>query len=339
MTAYALHRLTVVSLVLLSTVGLAGCASNQGSSAPPPVDSSRVALNAGGTPTDVTVEPVISTVVDARPAALVDGRAVTFGDLRSSLTELAGVQALREFVLDRALAEEVRAAGMVISSDAIESERRRLLETLSDDQETALRLLDELRARQGLGPERFRAMLTRNASLRALVGPRTAISGQAVRDMYEIRHGDRREARIIVAPTLSDARRARDEIVAGGAAFTEVASRRSTDISAARGGLLEPISLRDPTYPQAMRDALYRLNEGEISAPVLVDDGYMLLQYVRPAPGDGADFESVRPGLERLVRLKEEAIRMDLLAARLLRGRQIDPIDPSLRAMWNRNRR
>ena len=178
MTGYVLYRRSSVLFgVLVMIASLASCASDGRTSAPRAGDAPAVALNADRDERPgVTVEPILSTVVDARPLALVDGRAVTFGDLRPALTELAGAQALREHVLDSALADAIADAGLFISTDAMESERRRLLETLSDDPETSLRLLDELRGRQGLGPERFRSLLTRNASLRALVGSRVAIS-------------------------------------------------------------------------------------------------------------------------------------------------------------------
>ncbi|MEE9130101.1 MAG: hypothetical protein V3T84_08790, partial [Phycisphaerales bacterium] len=47
------------------------------------------------------VVAVVSTVVDARPAALVNGRVVQWGELRPLLNEAAGAVVLQEVILDR----------------------------------------------------------------------------------------------------------------------------------------------------------------------------------------------------------------------------------------------
>jgi hypothetical protein len=278
-----------------------------------------------------------STMVDARPAALVEGRIVDWGELRPLLNEAAGSDVLAEVILDRMLARELHDAGILITAEELDAERALFYDTLSDDPDVAARLARQVRARQGLGPTRLDRLLKRNAALRALVRDRVEINDEAVRRMYDIVHGPKRQARLIIAPTLNDAQAAINRANAG-ELFADVAVDVSTDSSAARGGLLEPISRADASYPQAMREALWALVPGELSRPVFLSDNYAVLSLVRVVDGDGADFYAVRPDLERLVRLNQERILMDELARRLLTEASITIIDDKIKWSWDSRR-
>ena len=152
--------------------------------------------------------------------------------------------------------------------------------------------------------------------------------------MYDIAHGPRRQARLIIAPGLNDAQAAINRVNAG-ELFADVAVEVSTDTSAARGGLLEPISRADASYPQVMREALWALVPGELSRPVFLSDRYAVLSLVRVIDADGADFSAVRPDLERLVRLNQERILMDDLARRLLTEATVTIIDDEIKWSWD----
>src|SRR4029450_9918926 len=82
-------------------------------------------------------EPV-RTVIDARPAALVNGQAVSVGDLGPILNELAGAEALQEIILDRRIEEAMVTAGLTLQPDDVAAERKLLLESLNKDEDTAL---------------------------------------------------------------------------------------------------------------------------------------------------------------------------------------------------------
>ena len=280
-----------------------------------------------------------STVVDARPAALVDGHTVRWGELRPLLTEAAGAEALQDIILDRRLAEAAVEAGLVPGEDDAAAEERRLLGTLSDDPATALRLLAELRDRQALGPVRYRALLRRNALLRGLVRDQVQITGAAVKSLYDVRYGPRRQVRLLTMRGLGDIVAARARI-RGGAFFGDVATEWSTDASAPRGGLLEPISTLDPSYPPALRQVIWSLPEvGSISDPILLESGYAVVQLVGELPADGPPPSSVQDEIEALVRLSQERLLMDQLARRLLANTQVTIFDEALRESWRQARR
>lgn len=289
-------------------------------------------------PVDGSAQPqIISTVVDARPAAMVNGRVVRWGELRPLLNEAAGAMVLQEIVLDRIAAETLVRQGLQITDEEVDAERRLFLETLDPDPDLAVRLANQVRARQGLGPQRFQRLMRRNAMLRAVVRGDVRLNEATIQRMYQMIHGPKREARLMVVPGLAEAQAA-IERVNRGEVFADVAVQVSTDSSAARGGLLEPISRADLSYPEALRQALWSLGSGEISSPVLLETGYAILLFMREIPGDGADQAQVRSEVERLARLHHERLLMDQLARQMLFQASVTIFDKALQDNWSRQR-
>lgn len=286
----------------------------------------------------MTAVPPAASIVDARPAALVDGASVFWTQIRPTLNELAGAEALQELILDRKIEGALAAAKITIIPDDAAGERKLLLESLNDDPNVAIRLLDELRDRQKLGKVRFDALMRRNAALRALVKNDVKITDQAVRTMHELMHGAKRQARLMTFPDLKTAEAAIN-LINTGVNFADVAVEMSTDSSASRGGLLEPISQADPAYPESLRQTLWTLNPGQVSGPVLLDHGYAVIMLVKRVSGDSVTLEDARPSLERLVRLQQERLLMDQMARKLLANITVTVFDDSLNESWGRRKR
>ncbi|MFM8642736.1 MAG: peptidylprolyl isomerase [Phycisphaerales bacterium] len=261
---------------------------------------------------------------------------VTWDRLRPVIGELAGNVALREVLLDELLAERARQRGIAPDEAALEREEATLLEFLDADPARARTLLGEIRARQGLGPVRWRSLLWRNAVLRALVAADVRVEEPQVVAAHDAAHGAKRRARVIAVPDLRGAQRVQERLAAG-EPFEAVAADASTDPSAARGGLVTPMSRLDPGVPAAVREALWALAKpGELSPPVLIPTGYLLVRFEGEDPGDGIALEAVRARAERSVRLAQERARMDTLAADLLRAVRPTIFDESLADSWNR---
>ena len=278
------------------------------------------------------------TVLDARPPALVNGNALYWDDLRPVLAELAGAEALQEVILNQKTAEALNSRGLAVTDQDISFERKLLVESLSEDANHAIRLLDELRDKQNLGKHRFDALLRRNASLRMLVKSNVKITNEAVQNMHELMHGPKRQARLMVLPNL-EAAQAAINLVNSGVSFADVAVEVSVDASASRGGLLEPISRVDPNYPESIRQTLWSLDPGEISGPVLLEDRYAVLMLLKRVGGDGVRLEDARPALERMVRVQQERLLMDQLARRLVQDTQVTVFDEALNESWSRRQR
>lgn len=288
---------------------------------------------AGGVITDIPA----ATTIDARPAALINGRAVSWGHLRPLMTEAAGGLALEELVMETQIRRALADSGRIISEGDVDAERERLLRSLHDDRDTAARLLRDLRLRRNLGSRRFQAMLWRKAALRALVADRVTVSDGQVEQMYRVIHGERRQARIVTANSLRDAEAAMRRLDAG-EPFAKVAAEVSTDVSAARGGLLAAISPDDPAYPQLYRQTLAGLGVGQRSSPLLIDGQYVIMQLEEVAPATGTPLSEVRGELIDLAREQESQALMDRVAAQMLSDASVRIFDPALLESWGTRR-
>lgn len=284
-----------------------------------------------------SARPDASPRTAAEPPVLAyEGVNLTWSDLRPSLVELGGSTALGDAILGRAVERELAARSITLGPEAIEAERELLRASLDADPDRSFRLLEEIRRRQGLGPVRFEAFLRRNAGLRALAQPELEITEEALLAQHDVLHGPRRRARLASLATLVDAEAFRRDVAAG-ASFGELAVRRSNDPSAPRGGLLEPVSRRDPSYPEAFRSTLFAAPVGGATAePALVDGSWLVLQVIEELPGDGRDLAATRAEIEPLVRRAQERLVMDRIARRLVAT--ADPVffDAGLEAEWRK---
>lgn len=266
------------------------------------------------------------------------------------MVEAAGAVALEEAALDIALRDALGARGIRMADLDLAAERTILVEqlataaparTLATNETPAARgerLLAQLRAARGLGRERFDGFLRRNAALRLLVRDDVVLNESVLRQSYELQYGERIPARILVVDTIADATRAVERLDAG-EPFAEVAALVSTDESASRGGLLEPVSPVDPTYASAIREALARLAPGEHSPPIAIETGVAILRREpsetnQPSPRPA--LESVRDTLEREARLRQERILMGEKARELIRGSRITIFDDALDDAWRK---
>lgn len=314
------------SLAIVISAALGGCAADRPADSPllpPPAGESDRIGAASETPAGA-----------AGVVALVNGQPVRLEQMLPALKEAAGAQALDEIALDVMLADEARRAGVTITDAALADERELFIESLYDaglasrDQAAEAMLLEVRRAR-GLGPVRFNDLLRRTATLRALIRPQVQITDEMIALAHAIEHGEKYDARIIATSTLAEAQRALDDI-RDGASFAEAAARRSTDVSAARGGVIEPLSPLDPTYPESVRTALTRLRPGQTSPPLIVDSGYAIVRLEDIIPADGVTLSESRERIRRRVQRQEERRLMAGLADRLRRRAQITVLDPAL---------
>ena len=264
-----------------------------------------------------------------------DGRGRPVGRelLEGTLMESAGPRALREVLVDAALQERLAGLSLSITDDDMLAERKVLLKALDEDENRALRLLETIRRREGLGPLRFSALLRRNAGLRKLVKDDVRPNEEAIRAAWDVRHGPRRTARVFVAATLEACSELIRRVDAG-EDFGALAARQSTDASASAGGLIEPITRLDPSWPTSFRETLWTTPLLVVSDPVLVDANYVVILPLEETPGDGTPLDRVREECERRVRLAQERLLMDSLARDLLDSLQVEIIDSDLDRAW-----
>lgn len=276
-----------------------------------------------------------------KPIAYIDGTQATRDQLYTILVEAHGGEALSELILDRAVAKRLSEAGITLTQQDLDHEQQRLRADLATDADDGQRLINQMRARLGLGETRYQALLRRNAGMRKLVQDDLAVAEPAIRQAYELRYGPRYQARLITANDVNTLSRTRRDVLAG-ASFTDLATRRSTDASAAQGGLLSPISPADATYPQAVREALARLSMDDsasrLSPVIALADGYALLWLEDVTEADGPPLEEVREELARSVRRDLERVRMRQLARSLIEAANIVILDPALDKSWQQRK-
>jgi parvulin-like peptidyl-prolyl isomerase len=316
---------------LAGVAALGGCGTVTEHPAPPPTAAAPASSGAAAS----TTRPPLPASVE-RPPALWDGTAVTWDELRPLLAERAGASVLEELLLERQLDRMLEARTLTLKRELIESEERELVAALSEDAARAQTLLAELRAAQGLGERRWKSLLKRNAALRLLVQDEVKITPEAIDAAIDAATGPRRRCRVMALPDLESCAAARTRLDAG-EPFGEVAAAMSTDRSAPRGGLVAPVSRLDPTWPSSFRQTLWALPKGGVSAPVLVDGGYVLVRFEEELPADSAKAPLSRATAEHAVRRGQERILMENLARQLrLAQRNAVIFDEALLDGWNR---
>ena len=282
-----------------------------------------------------------------RPAAIVDGTTCSWAELQPWLAEASGGAVLQELAIDRRLKREFEGRGLALAAEAVMQERANLARSLSlsagrgpDDGEV---LVQRLRRERGLGDQRFAALLRRSAMLRQLVQSEVVVDEESVKRAWAARFGKRYRTRVIIVTTHAQASALLAQLTGAGAdlpaRFSRLAMESSTDESAARGGVLPPWSPEDPNIPLLLRQAGAGTAPGELSQILALDTGFGLLLVEGVVPETGRMLAEARSELEFEVRLRQERLLMDRLAAKMLQEAQVVPQDRALDWSWRATRR
>jgi hypothetical protein len=294
-----------------------------------PASSGETRATSAGTSTTASGD-------SSRPVIAIDGLTLAASSVWPSVAEAAGPAIADELVLGHLLARECETAGIRIGESDLEAERRLVMESMTGVANTPDpdRALDRIRRERGLGPERWKNLLRRNAMLRALVRERVVVSDEAVERAYQLRYGPTYRARLIVTGSPQSAGEASRRAKAG-EDFGALAAATSTDPSAARGGVIDGINPADSTWPLAIRQAVQGMTPGSVSDPIVVDGGYAVLRLESmDGGGAGPGMASVRTEMERVARIEAERLAMQTLADQLRSAARVEILDASLR--WSR---
>jgi len=286
-------------------------------------------------------EPVATTAPAAAPAsapvAVIDGRVLDWRAFGPLVAEASGGPVLEEVVLEWRCETECANSGLAVGPELVLAEERRVLESLDQDPERATRLLQSLKARQGLGPLRWQALLRRNAMLRALVAKDIVLDEAIVEQARDALVGARRDARLIVVADLVAAERIRTAL-RDGASFPELAAQESLDASAPRGGLVTGVTRRDVGYPSSFRESLFALAPKAISDPLLVEDRFMIVQMLSESTPPAIDADELDRRARGRARIAQERVAMERLADRLLRTTSLSIFDEAAKSSLDRMR-
>lgn len=272
-------------------------------------------------------------------ALVLDGSVIGWERLHPAMAEAAGRTVIEELALDRSLERAASRAGIEVTEAMIRAEEDALLDELGGvaGDRSRMEVLGRIRQTRGLGPNRYAGLLRRNATLRALVGQSAEPTEVELSLARSIAFGEARRARVFVSPSDSEAGRVREAVLAA-----EVRARpwvfaercvASTHPSAERGGLVARFSPDDPAYPDVVRDAGWELGPGEVSRVLATQAGFVVLLVESEVPAvTPSDADIAR--VDRRVRVRKERLAMERLAADLLGGAGVRPVDPDLARAW-----
>ncbi len=320
------HRGFAAFLILTTWAGLPACEAP--SSSFPVNDTLGAGVHNNGKAPPTSLSPIV---------AYVAGQPIREDTVLPALIEAAGSTVLEEVALDVLLRRELHQRDLNLSAGEIAEELSALSAALSDDADEAARLLRQLRDRRGLGDERFDRLLRRNAMLRKLVAADVTVAELQIRKAYQLRYGPRYRVRLITADDAATAQRLRARALAG-ESFSDLAATHSTDESRAQGGLLAPISPEDATYPQAVRNALPRLDpdhDAGLSPILALDGGYAVLKLEEALPPQDVSYETARDELAQSVRRQNERLLMEQQARALLDEAEVLVLNPELKRQWD----
>jgi len=318
----------------ISCVLIGGCQTTvQPSNAPPNQSLGGVAEALSPDHRIDTDENTSGAENESFPVVIVNQQPVFRSAVYESLAELAGRKVLQEHILTQLLVDRCRAEEIEITDETIDREQHLILQSLDPDPDRAVILLDQLRRRRGLGPVRYASLLKRNAMLRALVHDIVDPDEQTLRTLFKQRYGERYQIRLMTFQTHTKTEQIHKRL-RNGEPFNELAALHSTDASAERGGLLEPISPVDTRYPETIRQILADVAVNEISPILTIDTGYCFFQMVELIPPSEITFDRVRDDLERTARLYEERVLMDSLSRELLSSANVIVMDKALGWSW-----
>jgi len=311
------------------SLAAAGCQSPGDSATPEASQGASKQSNRAGAQTPDAKE---------KPIAYINSKPLVWSAIEKPLLEAGGGQVLLDEVLDQTITRRLSERGLKVEPADVAAEQRILTDSLHPDPDQAQRLLGELRARRGLGDGRYRRLLVRNAGLRKLIKDEVLVPEQALRLAFDAQYGARYETRLIV---VDNEQQAADVVrtARGGASFTDLAIQRSTDSSRAQGGLLSPFSAADPTYPQAVRNAVTALQVGEITDPVSLERGYAVLKLERKIDGPAVKFDDVKEALQRGVRLDGERQHMQQTVRAILAETDVVVLDGAMQQSWNEQKK
>ncbi len=282
--------------------------------------------------------PAGSEGAPARVIATVGHEAVTADDLMPALYEIAGREALREWVLDRALQRAIENRGLAITPDMLRAERTLLAERTASGErlQSGAGLTEQVLRERHLGPVRRESMIRRNAGLRLLTRDEVRVEPEEVSLAAEIAYGPKYRARVILAGTEREAGEALTQLGARPtpADVARLAERYSIDPSARTGGVLPLISPVDPAYPVAVRSALGELLPGHVSSIIPLPAGAAVVYLESVEPRSIVPEDAIKR-LEAELRVQRERVAMERLARQLVESTRVDVLDRSLGWAWD----
>jgi len=294
-----------------------------------------------------TIEPERSAT-PASPApsrsallARVNGQALPIAPLNDALLSDYGLPIAQQFIADEVVRQELIRQGMAteVTDMEVEAETARALGQIfrfleSPSQSQLEGLLQQFLRKNNFTRRQWDATMRRNAQLARLAAPKVNVTEEQLRSAYYQIYGARRIVRHIQVESMAKAQKVLDELEAG-KDFASLAETYSASPTGKEGGLLPPISMKDPPKripPALLQVAMAMEKPGEISNPIQTGTSFHILKYEELVPPEGVTFEEVRDKLVSVVRDQQIGQMQQEILADLIGQAEIEYVNPIIRA-------
>lgn len=343
----------IVGLIVLP----AGCAKPQSANESPTELSSRIA--AGGIPPAKAIdgsiaigesnEPV-STVSSRRKSsalAVVNGRPIDSRSFIKTLVDARGLMLLQQLIFLEAVRSEADKRGIRVNDDDIQREYDLTLQNAPDvsDSDKPLTeaqrdvLIDKWTKRNGVPREELAIAMARQALLRKMAEADVRVTADDVREEFKRQFGDHVEVRHLQLPARRTYARIKARLDRGDRFEDLVADYSVNALTKARGGLLPPFTRDDPTVPRSFVNMAFKLKVGEVSPLFESEGSYHLIKLERRISAETTSLGDKRVELERAVRKRRVAERMESLGRELLMKADIRIDEATMREQYNDRRK
>ncbi|MCB9852987.1 MAG: peptidylprolyl isomerase [Phycisphaerales bacterium] len=344
---------------LFAFVGLIplGCAAPMSNNPSPTRLSSRIAsggiAGSGDTTATDSLNSKSGTVTQVSNAgktsaiAVVNGRPIDSRSFVKTLVDARGLMLLQQLIFLEAVRAEADRRGLSVSDGEVEREYDLALnETASGSKSSeplteAQRdlLIDEWTKRNSVPRVELAIAMARQALLRKMAESEIRVTSEDVRAEYERTFGERVEVRHLQLPARRTFARLKPRLDRGDRFEDLVADYSVNSLTKSRGGLLPPFTRDDPTVPRAFAKIAFELKEGEISPLFESEGNYHLIKLERRLSAESGSLGDMRVDLEKAVRSRRVAERMESLGRELLMNADVRIDESTMRTQYGDQRK
>lgn len=286
-----------------------------------------------------------SVVVDwDKPVASVNDREINNKAFYSILMQVAGMRVLEE-VRDWVLIQQA-CSGAGIPTEgpdfqkAINAEVERSIQEVIDkkiakDRNEALKILDQTLASKGVTQAEFQLGIQRLAGLRLLAKGRIEVNDGELQQALAAQYGERATVDLLSVSDFTEAAKVTSLIKSG---------KKPLEIAQSEGLHMDQATIsKNADQIPRLRDAIFRLNVGEISAPIPGENGatgYLMAYLEKKDPADPSKSLTdpvVKAQMHDLVYNTKEGLWMNDLLNKLRRESRTTINDPVLSLIAQNN--
>jgi hypothetical protein len=341
-----------VAVILIGSLPLVACRSEDSSAPTPPVTSQN--KSAPSTPQS-TSNPILANI---------NGEDVTLAEIEPVLLDGYGLKVLLEYIELHLIRQQAAKNHIVITPQDIAHERELSLEMVRHAAEEQASQLSQVTSRPTtlpIGPEENEQLLDRalatkdvtrpefenvllevNATLRKLVQPTVdaEMTDDAVRQQFNATYGEKAVVHYVVFSNMPDAQ-VFQQAVSHGKSFEDAAMSDGSDIRE-----FQPFTRADTQMPDLIKQVIFGgqpgegLKAGETSDPTQIGQSVLIMKVMELIPPQHAKFEDYKDAVRQDLYQQKMDQAMNTLNTRLGKDAlaTMEILQPELKKQWDTRR-